>query len=113
MMKHLVRYIERGITMKRYETYKKVDLPWLEEVPEHWDVTKYKRYFISGMGNTILKEDLSDVGIPVFSATEKNVVFGYVKNPKLVLNRALRGYVWVAHKGFARHYKQNSTFIHD
>ena len=39
------------------------------------------------MGNTILKEDLSDVGIPVFSATEKNVVFGYVKNPKLVLNR--------------------------
>ena len=42
MMKHLVRYIERGITMKRYETYKKVDLPWLEEVPEHWDVTKYK-----------------------------------------------------------------------
>lgn len=28
--------------MKRYEKYKEVDLPWLKEVPEHWEKIKIK-----------------------------------------------------------------------
>jgi probable type I restriction-modification system len=31
--------------MNRYERYKKVDLPWLEEVPEHWEVKRNKSIF--------------------------------------------------------------------
>lgn len=31
--------------MNRYERYKKVDLPWLEEVPEHWEVRRNKSIF--------------------------------------------------------------------
>lgn len=31
--------------MKRYEKYKKVDLPWLKEVPEGWKVENVKRIF--------------------------------------------------------------------
>lgn len=31
--------------MNKYERYKKVDLPWLEEVPEHWEVKRNKSIF--------------------------------------------------------------------
>ena len=31
--------------MNRYERYKKVDLPWLEEVPEHWEVSPISHVF--------------------------------------------------------------------
>lgn len=30
--------------MKRYEKYKEVDLPWLKEVPEHWEVKPNKTF---------------------------------------------------------------------
>lgn len=29
----------------RYEDYKKVDLPWLEEVPSHWEIVRNKNLF--------------------------------------------------------------------
>ena len=28
----------------RYKTYKEVDLPWLGEVPEHWEMNVAKYY---------------------------------------------------------------------
>lgn len=31
--------------MSKYERYKKVDLPWLEEVPEHWEFGRIGRIF--------------------------------------------------------------------
>ena len=31
--------------MNRYERYKKVDLPWMKEVPEHWEVKRNKSIF--------------------------------------------------------------------
>ena len=31
--------------MNKYERYKKVDLPWLEEVPEHWEVSPISHVF--------------------------------------------------------------------
>lgn len=31
--------------MNKYERYKKVDLPWLEEVPAHWEVKRNKSIF--------------------------------------------------------------------
>ena len=58
---------------------------WIGEIPEHWEVSKFKYFFEFGMGQTILKEDLTDDGIPVLSATEKHTVLGYYKNPKVLL----------------------------
>ena len=31
--------------MKGYEKYKKVDLPWIDEIPEHWMFSKNKTVF--------------------------------------------------------------------
>ena len=58
---------------------------WIGEIPKHWKVSKYKYFFEFGMGQTILKEDLTDDGIPVLSATEKYTILGYYKNPKVLL----------------------------
>ena len=38
-----------------------------------------------GMGQTILKEDLEEEGIPVFSATEGDSFFGLISRPKVTL----------------------------
>lgn len=60
---------------------------WLREIPEHWEVKKFKHYYNSSMGNTILKEDLSDEAtIPVYSATEHVVILGYIDNPNVLLH---------------------------
>ena len=51
---------------------------WLGEVPEHWQVRKFAWDFASAMGQTILKEDLEEAGLPVFSATEDDRYFGHI-----------------------------------
>lgn len=51
--------------------------------------TKLKYHFKFGMGETILREEVSDDpndGLPVYSATEDDKVFGYKSNLKRVLN---------------------------
>lgn len=51
--------------------------------------TKLKYHFKFGMGETILREEVSDNpldGLPVYSATEDDKVFGYKKDLKRVLN---------------------------
>lgn len=30
---------------KPYEEYKKVDLPWIDEIPSHWEINKVKYKF--------------------------------------------------------------------
>ena len=30
--------------MNKYERYKKVNLPWLKEIPNHWCIDKTKRF---------------------------------------------------------------------
>jgi len=75
--------------MKR-SSYKYTDsgIMWLGNIPEHWEVKKFKHYYHSAMGNTILKEELSDeAAIPVYSATEFIEVLGYIDNPNVLLHR--------------------------
>ena len=60
---------------------------WIGEIPEDWEVSKYKRFTTNGMGSTILKEDLINSGIPVYSATKDSLVFGYLENPKIKLEK--------------------------
>ena len=59
---------------------------WMGEIPETWQVTKYKYFSQSRMGETILAADLVSEGIPVYSATNDNSIFGYVTNSKVVLH---------------------------
>lgn len=63
-------------------------IEWLGEVPEHWKINKFKYYYSSAMGNTILIEDLSDdSSVPVYSATEFVEILGYIENPRVVLQK--------------------------
>ncbi|MBU0278565.1 restriction endonuclease subunit S, partial [Gemella sp. zg-1178] len=66
--------------MKRYKKYKQVDLPWLREVPEHWEIKKVKFYFEITRGRVISKDELDENGkYPVFSSqTENNGIMGYL-----------------------------------
>jgi len=72
---------------KRYNSYKDSGVEWIGEIPSHWIKGKWGYYYNSGMGSTILKEDLVENGeVPVYSATEEDRIFGYINNPKLILN---------------------------
>lgn len=73
--------------MRKYDSYKDSGVEWIGEIPRHWIKGKWGYYYNSGMGSTILKEDLVEDGeVPVYSATEEDRVFGYINNPKLILN---------------------------
>lgn len=65
-------------------------IEWIGEVPSDWEISRYKRYSRSSMGNTILKndlvEDLDKDSIPVYSATQEDIYFGYInKNDVTVI----------------------------
>lgn len=59
---------------------------WIGEIPEDWKISKYKYFAKSGMGETILGENLCEGGkIPVYSATQGNGIFGYVNESSIKL----------------------------
>jgi len=71
---------------RRYPEYKDSGIEWLGQIPAHWQVGKYARYFRSAMGQTILREDLVDDGeVPVYSATESGAMFGRIDNANAVV----------------------------
>jgi type I restriction enzyme S subunit len=73
--------------MQKYDSYKDSGVEWIGDIPSHWIKGKWGYYFNSGMGQTILKEDLViDGKFPVYSATEKDKIFGYINNPSLILD---------------------------
>lgn len=73
---------------KTYSKYKPSGIDWLGEIPDGWETWKYGHLFLSSMGETILREDLVDDGkIPVYSATEENINFGYVDSASVILDK--------------------------
>jgi len=85
---------DKGLNKVDFDTYmnecgyKDSGIEWIGWIPKKWSVKKYKNYFKSLMGNTILKEDLIENGkYPIYSATEKDKNFGYVNNINLTLNK--------------------------
>jgi len=62
-------------------------IKWIGKVPENWEIKKYKIFAVSGMGKTILKEDLAYTGIPVYSATQDDAIFGYIDDSNLQLKK--------------------------
>ena len=76
------------IGFKKYTILKNSGILWVGDIPDHWEVKKFKHFYASSMGNTILKEDLSDEAtIPVYSATEYVEILGYIDNPNVLLHR--------------------------
>ncbi|MBD5352683.1 MAG: restriction endonuclease subunit S [Bacteroides sp.] len=74
----------------KFHTYpenKPSGIEWLGEIPSHWILSKYKYHSTSRMGQTILKEEMVETGIPIYSATQDDGILGYVKNPDLILKR--------------------------
>lgn len=59
---------------------------WIGKIPKDWEVSKFKYFFNFGMGETILTENLVEKGIPVYSATEDDVILGYYDKAKLILD---------------------------
>lgn len=54
--------------------------------PKKWSIKRIKNFYKLGMGQTILKEDVLDEGLyPILSATEKDVVFGYLNKINIML----------------------------
>jgi len=73
---------------KTYPKYKPSGIDWLGDIPAEWEVWKYGHLFLTSMGETILREDLVDDGkIPVYSATEENINFGYVDSASVILDK--------------------------
>lgn len=73
--------------IKKYNKYKHSGIEWIIEIPESWGVSKYKYFARSGMGETILSEQLVDDGIPVYSATQEDKIFGYIEKPSVLLKK--------------------------
>lgn len=59
---------------------------YIGQIPDNWRMAKYKYFAQSGMGQTILKTDTSDKGVPIYSATQDASIFGYLQAPNLVLH---------------------------
>ncbi|SDA39768.1 type I restriction enzyme, S subunit [Algoriphagus alkaliphilus] len=73
--------------MRKYDRYKDSGIEWIGEIPNHWDSSRYRYFYFSNMGVTLLKEDVKEDGIfPVYSATETDVLFGYVDEASVILN---------------------------
>lgn len=74
---------------RRYPFYKDSGVEWLGEVPEGWVICTLGLISRSGMGQTILREMLSDVAtvetLPVYSASESLDIFGHFTNPSIRL----------------------------
>lgn len=61
-------------------------IDYIGDIPNDWNIVPAKYLSSFRMGQTILKEDLIDDGIyPVYSATEKDTIFGYVNSPSFIL----------------------------
>ena len=60
---------------------------YIGKMPSNWRLTLYKYFADSGLGLTILKEEVNDLGVPIYSATQDSSIFGYIKNPKLKLSK--------------------------
>ena len=66
---------------------KNTGVVWCEKIPVKWNLIKYKHFSNSRMGETILASDTDDEGVPIYSATQDNSVFGFIKTPNLILHK--------------------------
>lgn len=78
--------IENDKTLKSVNISEVIsDIPY--EIPSNWKWIKYSDITESKMGKTILSSDLIESGIPVYSATQGDNIFGYVKESSVLLHK--------------------------
>ncbi|MFD0863055.1 restriction endonuclease subunit S [Sungkyunkwania multivorans] len=56
---------------------------WIGEIPEHWEVKKFRYVFNLGKGLTITKENLQDEGIACVNYGEIHSKYGFEVNPEI------------------------------
>ena len=58
-------------------------IKWLGEIPEHWEVCRFRYKFDTTKGLTITKANLQDEGIPCVNYGEIHSRYGFEVNPKV------------------------------
>ena len=58
-------------------------IAWLGEIPEHWEVCKFRYKFDTTKGLTITKANLQDEGIPCVNYGEIHSKYGFEVNPEV------------------------------
>lgn len=56
---------------------------WIGEIPEHWEVKRFRYVFNLGKGLTITKENLQDEGIACVNYGEIHSKYGFEVNPEI------------------------------
>lgn len=60
---------------------------YLGKIPNNWNSKKYKYFSDLRMGETILASSTVSEGIPIYSATKEDKIFGYVKEANVKLKK--------------------------
>ena len=60
--------------MNKYERYKKVNLPWLKEIPNHWEIIRNKNIFKKSVGNRF--QDYKLLSLSLKGVIERNLEAG-------------------------------------
>ncbi|MCH9813731.1 MAG: restriction endonuclease subunit S [Epsilonproteobacteria bacterium] len=68
--------------MERYEEYKDSGVVWIGEIPEYWEVKKFRFLFNLTKGLTITKADLKSNGVPCVSYGEIHSKYGFEVIPE-------------------------------
>ena len=66
---------------KQYPSYKPSGVEWLGDVPEHWEVLRFRDIASLSKGLSITKENLQDEGIPCVNYGEIHSKYGFEVNP--------------------------------
>lgn len=56
---------------------------WIEEIPDHWEVKRFRYVFSLGKGLTITKENLQDEGVACVNYGEIHSKYGFDVNPEI------------------------------
>ncbi len=68
---------------QKYPHYKPSGVQWLGDIPEHWEVKRFRNVFNLGKGLTITKENLKDEGILCVNYGEIHSKYAFVLKPEV------------------------------
>ncbi|RZL40695.1 MAG: restriction endonuclease subunit S, partial [Pedobacter sp.] len=77
--------IHKAVTRGLNDNVKLKDsgVEWIGEIPEHWEIKRFRNTFKLGKGLTITKENLTDEGILCVNYGEIHSKFGFEVNPEI------------------------------
>lgn len=82
------KFLEQQRSLFYGNEYQSDESTYLSRLNPAWAISKNARHFKIRMGETILSDSVSESGrYPVYSATEGDVIFGYVENTNALLKR--------------------------